>query len=179
MPEPVPGDPTPGMHLWGWVSSTELEWLGAQAASMRSVVEVGSHKGRSSFAIASACPGPVFCIDPWEDATPEFDGVDAWGYWQENVGSRFPNVSAVRGRSPAAGALVPGPVDMVFIDGSHDYEDVVADIVYWRGRAERLLCGHDYSTFAGVARAVDELLPAAVVVPGTWIWAVDVSGAVG
>lgn len=173
MPAPVADDPTPGMHLWGWVQPSELRWLSVQAAGMRSVVEVGSFKGRSSFALASACPGTVYCIDPWEDDTPEYDGTDAWTYWHDNIEVVFPNVTAVRGRSPAVGDLVPAPVDMVWIDGSHDYENVAADIRYWRDRARRLLCGHDYTAaFPGVVQAVDELLPYAALVPETWIWAV-------
>jgi hypothetical protein len=173
MPEPDPEDPTLGMHLWGWVQPSELRWLGAQAARMRSVVEVGSFKGRSSFAIASACPGTVYCIDPWEDDTPEYDGTDAWGYWHDNIEAVFPNVAPIRGRSPAAGDFVPDPVDMVWIDGSHDYENVAADIRYWSTRAEVLLCGHDYTAaYPGVVRAVDELLTGVEAIPETWIWAV-------
>lgn len=170
MPNPDLDDSTPGMHLWGWVQPSELQWLSEQAARMRSVVEVGSFKGRSSYALATACPGRVFCIDPWEDDTPEFDGSDAWSSWEDEVGSVFANVTPIRGRSPAAGDLVPDPVDMVWIDGSHDYENVAADIRYWTTRAQVLLCGHDYTSFPGVARAVDELVANVTVVPGTWIW---------
>jgi hypothetical protein len=174
MPEPDPASTVVGMHLWGWVQPSELEWLADHASRMRSVVEIGSFKGRSSFAIASACPGTVYCIDPWEDATPEYDGTDAWTYWQANVGSQFTNVVPIRGRSPGAGSAVPDPVDMVWIDGSHDYENVVADIRYWNTRAQVLLCGHDYLTFPGVQQAVDELFGNTAYVPsGTWIWAHD------
>jgi hypothetical protein len=55
MPDPVVNHPTPGMHLWGWMEPAELQWLGAQAAAMASVVEVGSLHGRSSFALAASC----------------------------------------------------------------------------------------------------------------------------
>src|SRR5215210_5073216 len=64
-PEPVVDHPVPGMHLWGWMTPDQLGWLSAQAARMQSVAEVGSLYGRSSFALLSACNGPVYCIDPW------------------------------------------------------------------------------------------------------------------
>ena len=76
--------------------------------------------------------------------------------------------------SPAAAALVPGPVDMVFIDGDHSYEAVRADIAAWRPLARRMLCGHDLHASGakpGVRQAVEEAFgDGARVVPGTSIW---------
>ena len=61
--------------------------------------------------------------------------------------------------------------DMIFIDGDHHYEPVKRDIVNGLAmlRSGGLLCGHDYD-WKTVKQAVDELLPAATVVPGTSIW---------
>jgi hypothetical protein len=87
-PDPVPGHPTPGMHIWGWMSPDHLEWLSAQAAQMESVAEVGSLRGRSSFALLTACKGPVYCIDPWPGG--KYDSfMEACGH--------FPNLVAIRG----------------------------------------------------------------------------------
>jgi hypothetical protein len=165
MPDPVVNHPTPGMHLWGWMEPAELQWLGAQAAAMASVVEVGSLHGRSSFALAASCGGHVFCIDPWPDG--------AWESWQASVGAAFSNVTGLRGLSPAMGSHVPDPVDMVFLDGAHDRASVVADIEYWQPRTRTLLCGHDYlhADYPDVRAVVDELLPGVVLVAGTSIWA--------
>lgn len=178
-PDPDPSDPTPGMHLWGWMAPAELDWLMTQASTMRSVVEVGCLHGRSSFALATGCrDGEVWCIDPWND--------DGWRSWSRSM-SGFTNVHAVRAPSPEAGLQVPDPVDMVFIDGAHDYDSVVADIRYWGSRAQRLLCGHDYVPtsalgpgespgFPDVPRAVDELLGSrAQVAPDTAIWFVELN----
>lgn len=173
MPDAVPGHPTPGMHLWGWMAPVELEWLIEQAAQMESVVEVGSLHGRSAFALLGACPGPVYCIDPWDDVKDECYGsfMGACGH--------FPNLVPVRGYSPAAGALVPGDVDMTFIDGNHDWDSIMADIGEWLPRTRRLICGHDYQNANGgypdVERAVREVFGDCFFNPeGTSIWAVDV-----
>ncbi len=171
-PDPDPNDPTPGMHIWGWMSPAELTWLGEQAAQMSSVVEVGSLHGRSAFALLTACSGPVYCIDPWDDAGgfcyPSFMG--ACGH--------FENVRPVRGRSPRVARKIPN-VEMVFIDGAHDYPDVVADIQAWLPKTRRLICGHDYypdiaaAGFPGVPTAVNELFEGRfTVADGTTIWAV-------
>lgn len=176
-PDPDLTDPTPGMHLWGWMAPAELRWLGEQAARMRSVVEVGCLHGRSSFALASACPGPVYCIDPWND--------EGWKSWSSSMAD-VPNAHPIRGPSPDAGVAVPDPVDMVFIDGAHDYASVVADITYWLPRTQVLLCGHDYVPFSAlngnepgfpdVPRAVDELLGERVrVADDTAIWYVELA----
>lgn len=174
-PDPDPTSTVPGMSRWGWMSPAELLWLGAQAAAMRSVVEIGCLHGRSSIALA-ACPGKVYCIDPWSD--------DGWASWKAGVGDVYPNVIGLRHPSPEAGMFVPDPVDMVFIDGAHDYDSVVADISYWKPRAQVLLCGHDYVPFSGlnpgeeqgfpdVKRAVDDLVGAENIshAEGTAIWA--------
>lgn len=165
MPDPVPGHSVPGMHLWGWMDPLELTWLAEQAAHMGTVVEVGSLHGRSSYALATACPGLVYCIDPWLDG--------AWESWTVSVGQVCPNARAIRGYSPAAGDGVPDPVDMVFLDGAHDRDSVVADIDYWLSRTTTLLCGHDYlhEDYPDVRIVVDELLPDATLIPGTSIWA--------
>ena len=52
-------------------------------------------------------------------------------------------------------------LDMVYIDASHEYEDVVIDlkISYKKVREGGFICGHDYVSprFECVVRAVDEL----------------------
>src|SRR4051794_4452666 len=100
-PDPVADDPTPGMHIWGWMHPRELRWLGKQAATMGSVAEIGCLHGRSAFALLTACDGPVYCIDPWDD---EHDL--SFGSFMGHVG-HFPNVRPIRGYSPAAADEVP------------------------------------------------------------------------
>lgn len=165
------------MHLWGWMSPAELTWLAEQASMMRSIVEIGCLHGRSSFAMATASKGSgsLYCIDPWSD--------DGWASWSSSMAG-FSHVTPIREASPAAGVHVPDPVDMVFIDGAHDYDSVMADISYWLPRTQVLICGHDYVPahglpagenpgFPDVAVVVDEVFGDQVTVaPNTAIWAV-------
>lgn len=172
-PDPVSGHPTPGMHIWGWMSPAELEWLGAQAAQMDSVAEIGVLHGRSAFALLTACPGPVYCIDPWND-----EGGHSLPSFMGSCG-HFENLHAVQGYSPAAAAEAPD-VDMVFIDGAHAYGAVLADIAAWLPKTRRLICGHDYQNadagYPGVAQAVQQVFGDRIVVPeDTSIWTVDLA----
>jgi hypothetical protein len=172
-PDPVADHPTPGMHLWGWMTPDQLSWLSAQAARMQSVAEVGSLYGRSSFALLTACNGPVHCIDPWPG--------HRYDSFRDECG-HFPNLVAIREFSPAAAEQVPD-VDMVFLDGDHEYERVLADIEAWLPRARKLLCGHDYGhpDHPGVAKAVEETFGDRVVLAGpghlAGIWTVQTGDA--
>jgi hypothetical protein len=48
---------------------------------------------------------------------------------------------------------------MVFIDAEHTYEGCKADIAAWLPKAQRLICGHDYSPeWPGVMQAVKEMI---------------------
>lgn len=60
----------------------------------------------------------------------------------------------------AAWGIPDASLDFIFIDASHDYESVRADIKAWepKVRAGGMLCGHD-ANWSGVKRALDELLP--------------------
>jgi len=64
-----------------------------------------------------------------------------------------------------------GKADMVFIDGSHEYEDVKRDILFWKDKlvAGGLLCGHDFD-WQTVIQAVEETLGTVGQAPDTNIW---------
>lgn len=172
-PEADPTSDIPGMSIWGWMLPVELHWLMDKASTMDSVVEVGSLHGRSAFALCTACPGTVYCVDPWEDVNdclyPSFMG---------NCG-HFLNIVPVRGLSPDAAVYVPN-VDMVFLDGAHQYGDVLADIAGWLPKTKKLICGHDYQSdggsFPGVAEAVHAVFGKRVRCDeGTSIWYIDLT----
>ena len=180
--EPTPANPesdAPGAHIPGWMSDAELEWLHKQAGGMASVAEIGSLHGRSTFAIATACKGPVYAIDPWDDpddqAFPSFMAV----------AGQLANVRAIRYRSPEAASFVPD-TDMVFIDGDHSAEALLRDLEAWAPKARILLCGHDaeHAGYPDVSRVVNEwpdVLPTVEhcfpgrvrIAPKTSIWFVE------
>lgn len=55
---------------------------------------------------------------------------------------------------------VNGPIDMIFFDASHRYEDVKAECEWAKAAGIKMICGHDYGNpnpRFGVTRAVDEV----------------------
>jgi len=162
----------------GWMTPKELHWLALQATKHRAIVEVGCWMGRSTTALAMHTTGVVYAVDTWEGTPAEHSEIMK-SLTPENLFKAFQhhtaglsNIEAIK-RPSIETAKDFKQVDMVFIDAAHDYDNAKADIEAWREKVKPggLLCGHDYEYSEGVKRAVTELLPGAVVVPGTDIWA--------
>ena len=93
----------------------------------QSVIEIGSWKGRSSWALLESCPGPVYCVDSWQGADDgnnhaydELAYVDMHKVFMNNVG-HFPNLNVVKGISWKVADQTPPAVEMVFIDADHSF----------------------------------------------------------
>lgn len=135
------------------------------------VVEVGCYTGMTTRALVDASPDViVHCIDHFEGNDSDELGEIAKGYGKDAIRAAFcrnlrdvlfGRVFLHEGTSELYAGLWPFPVDMVFIDAKHEYEDVKRDIELWTPHVKRggILCGHDYGVFNGVGRAVDEITP--------------------
>jgi len=165
--------------ILGWMNRAELEWLYEVAKRMDSIVELGCHRGRSTYVLCAGCPGKVYAVDchwcgtmyPFEGEAqhtrPEFD---------QAVG-HFPNLTALEMNfaEAAVSDLIPSMVDVVFIDGDHAYESVLDDLNTWDLRTRKMVCGHDFSpNTPGVEKALNEFFGRGKVAhgPGS-LWYVD------
>jgi len=153
-------------NIQGWMGEPELEWLFEMAKGMRSIIEIGSWKGRSTLALLSGCPGPVYAVDHFKGDSDSFiqQGMvkreDVYETFMKNVG-HFPNLRVLRMNSSDAARGFSPMVDMVFIDGEHSYDSVKADLEAWLPKAKKLICGHDWepaSMYEGLRQAVHEKL---------------------
>ncbi len=126
----------------GWLSYTEMIWLYLTAKKMKTIVEVGSWKGRSAHAMASACSGKVYLVDDFSGNPKEHPEVE--DELRKNMAS-FKNVEIMKMRSlEAADHFVDKSIDMVFIDGAHDRQSVYNDIEAWYPKCKKIICGHDF-----------------------------------
>lgn len=171
----------------------ELTWLAEQASMRRSIVEVGSWKGTTCLAMADNTQGVVYAVDTFagsvgEEQHQRLDEHEPdWLYniFLKNLAEHIPDDVSKRRVVPirlpsivAADAFnrslnghgQPFRFDMVFLDASHDYDSVKADIEAWLPLLSpgALLCGHDRQ-WDGVSRAIDELVPGHRVAVGA-IW---------
>jgi predicted O-methyltransferase YrrM len=102
------------------------------------ILEIGSYKGRSTVAMGYACVGTrrrIYCVDTWDGNDKDFPERNFFQIWEGNV-----NANALREYVvPLKGLshdvlrrwqeLADGrPVDFAFIDGSHEYGDVLEDL---------------------------------------------------
>lgn len=155
----------------GWMTHRELQCLYEWSKYHHHIVEVGSWKGRSTSAFLQAkrdkyeetgeFPGWVFAVDTWQGSPAEIEDRHAEAkernilqQFLENVGDSEWLIPLQMKSSSAARSILLG-VDVVFIDASHNYEDVKEDLELWGKRATKLLCGHDW-TWPSVRQAVTE-----------------------
>ena len=147
----------------GFLHPVELEML-VDLACGKDVLEIGSFKGLSSWAMATVAKS-LTCIDTWKSNSagqtqmPEFTTLDDFN----KAISRFTNVTQLIGTSEQwAKSVEPDrTADMIFLDAMHTYEDVKADIQRWwpKLRMGGTLVMHDYrhADFPGVEKAADEI----------------------
>jgi predicted O-methyltransferase YrrM len=118
----------------GWLLPSEGKWLFNAARflpSRANIVEIGSYKGRSTCCLSLGCrenSARVFAIDSF-DGGPNLPKADSLPDFNANV-KRFglmEFVEPITAYSFEAAKSWNKPIHFLFIDGSHLYEDVLAD----------------------------------------------------
>ena len=164
-------DPWPvASRVNGWLTPREGEFLRRAAIAAgpdAHIVEIGSFFGRSTLCLAAGLqPGArITSVDP-HIGSPKHTEIlgcsDTWPHFLatlEAAGVRD-RVDPIRMMSTDAVAEVAGPIDLLFIDGSHVYEDVRRDYEDWapKVRAGGCIAFHDSWHMTGPHRATAEIL---------------------
>lgn len=154
----IPVDVSRSLSISGWMSEEELIWLAKAASDHICVCEVGCWRGRSSSAIAKHVLGHLYCVDSWnqnvDDSPPIRHEIDTFG--MSSIKDDFYNsilpykdsvVVVEKDSFEAARMFADSKVyfDMIFIDGAHSYDQVIADVKAYRPLLVDggLFCGHD------------------------------------
>lgn len=140
------------MLIDGWLSTREACELYKLAQSLKNngliLCEIGSWLGRSSYVLAKAIENRkksyLYCIDPFDGTG---DAISGMLYEQEvalsnnsllekfNANMKKLGVSdvikVIQGYSYDAIKKFNKPIDLLFIDGNHDYESVLKDYSEW------------------------------------------------
>ncbi|MEH2100139.1 MAG: class I SAM-dependent methyltransferase [Nostoc sp.] len=124
----------------GFMVSGQEEYLFNKVKSLPEdavIVEIGSFKGRSTVAMAYACIGTkrkIYSIDTWDGNDADFPERQFFKVWQQNVqlNGLEHYVTPLRGYSHDVlkrwdKLTNSKDIDFIFIDGSHQYLDVLKD----------------------------------------------------
>jgi len=142
-----------------------------RATDFSHFVEVGSWKGRSAsfmaVEIANSNKKIKFdCVDTWEGSVEHVDydvivEKKLYDVFKSNIEPVKFFINPVKMASlDAVNLYEDESLDFVFIDASHEYEDVKNDILAWLPKVKKggVIAGHDYSdAWPGVVNAVHEV----------------------
>lgn len=156
-----------------WFTYPGLYTRAVNSFASGTFVEVGSWKGRSAAYLGveimnSGKPIKLICVDTWKGSLEhkDMDVIISDSLYNEFIKNTQPISSVLvpmRMTSlEAAKQFEDNSLDFVFLDASHEYEDIMADLEAWypKVKAGGLFAGHDYhvsrAAWPGVAAAVEE-----------------------
>lgn len=146
-------------------------------------VEIGVKRGQNIAKILKECPDFVMhAVDCWD---PKLQYIN-WGKGAQIVNEKFfnkiwhahpKNIVKHKGYSvPVSAEFENESLDLVFIDGDHEYEGCRDDINAWLPKLKTggFMAGHDYGheRFPGVKKIVDEVFPQAGIF-GDMVWVIQ------
>jgi len=158
-------------EIAGWLTEEQARVLHTRAGQLpprSQIVEIGSYRGRSTIvlALALADGGSLVAIDSHDgdnrgprQVHGEFErGQEDFEAFHENVrrAGVASRVRHVRARSCDALEEVDGPIDLLYIDGAHQYRAARADIRCWGERVRNggTMFVHDGFSSLGVTAAL-------------------------
>ncbi len=180
--------------LQGWNSQHPLFAELIQQVQPKTIIEVGTWKGASAInmgivAKTWAFDTKIYCVDTWLGAlefwtthkeTQERDLMLKNGY--PSIYNQF--ISNVI-HAGLQDMIIPVPntsfigakilqhynikAELIYIDGSHEYEDVLSDIKSYKELCSGVMFGDDYN-WPSVQRAVNDSLKNIQIVDNFWIW---------
>jgi len=138
------------------------KWANEQGA-IGKAIEIGAYSGEGTVVLAKYFK-EVLAVDPWlngydinDRASQQCPMKFVFEAFQERT-CDLKNVMFSRGKSLDALEFVEdGSCDLVYIDGDHRYEGVLADLKCWRKKLKDggIMAGHDWS-WESVKKALKE-----------------------
>lgn len=145
------------------------------ATKTLTVLEIGSFAGESTEILAKHFK-KVHAVDPWNQkmlhvSMQKFRAREAEHNFIERM-KKFDNVIKINNTSMGYEKECNEIFDVVYIDGCHDYDFVLEDIIKWSKKCRLFMCGHDYLPLhPGVIKAVNEVYgkPDKTFIDNSWL----------
>lgn len=158
-------------NIEGWASESEqgalMEYILDKLSEDLKIVEIGVYKGRGTamWNVQLINKGYTYTYD----AIDTFEGSVEHGHRPElyedalnNLKPILEKINIVKGKSiDISKTYKDKSLDVIYIDASHDYNNVKQDIDSWlpKLKDKGIICGDDYiNGWPGVIKAVDEVL---------------------
>ena len=164
-------------EIEGWFGDNDFDFYDLLFKTMNrgaTFVEIGIWKGRSTIYFCELLrlnykPILFECIDSFEGSVNEENLIKEAK--EHNLYELFISTLKERGllnycnvhkqsSIESCRQFVDKSVDVVFIDGSHDYDSVKEDLINWIPKVKHggTISGHDYNAWEGVTKAVNEVI---------------------
>lgn len=155
-------------NIPGWLDTEETYLLERYASQAHIIVEIGTYYGRSTYVLATGAKqngGYVTTIDAYKPH--EIGEMKVTEDIPKAVNAMLKRldlsdvVTAVIDDGVNVAKTWSVPIDLLFIDGSHEYKDVKSDFKAWSKHVDGLIAFHDYTdNWPGVQKFIDELIAA-------------------
>ncbi|MCO6019385.1 hypothetical protein CKN86_13325 [Carnobacterium divergens] len=146
------------------------------------IAEIGVYEGKvSKYLLNNLSIEKYWVIDPYENYD-QYNDTKANIQLLDNAYKKlkkevlvYNNTLFLKKFSKDAAKDVPNnSLDLVFIDGNHEYEFVLEDIKIWKEKVKKggIISGHDYDypNIEGVKIAVDEFFENEVTIENDYVW---------
>ncbi|MDA0375828.1 MAG: class I SAM-dependent methyltransferase [bacterium] len=151
----------------GWLSDKEadvLYRLAANCTGKGAIIEIGSWKGKSTTCLSlgsrAGAGTHITAIDP-HTGSSEHGDVDTYAEFLENIEKNDIKdmVKPIRDYSHNVGKEWNKPVELLWIDGAHEYEFVLQDLDIWEPHliVGGVIAFHD-STMPGPWKVIEDRL---------------------
>jgi len=124
--------------------------------------EIGVERGRNTKMMFDRIPKlKLICVDPYHYYN-NYYSRDACKQFEKEATQRLKGKNIIWKKVPSLTAvetIKDKSLDFVYIDGAHDFDNVMMDIIKWVPKVKKkgIVAGHDYvaSRTDGVVKAVD------------------------
>ena len=144
-------------NVAGFLRDDEAELLFSLAKNKKVIVEIGSFQGKSTICLALGTKGKVYAIDP-HTGSKEHGQVNTLSQFKENIfkAGMAKKIIPLVMVSRLAVNKINQPIDLLFIDGAHDYKSVKQDFDDWFPKVVNggTVAFHDTISWPGPKRVV-------------------------